>query len=305
MVGQPSEEHPLNRHSPIHPRDVPDSVLCAIRDDLKEFFIPMVGRQVTVSPPTVNVLGSGTLVKVAREFFILTAAHVWEAAQAYPSIGLFRVDSPSIVPVRRDFIVPQTLGRAPFGEWGPDLALLKIPHPDSGTLLARQSALDLVAERGRTPAHPPSSDAGLWVTLGVVAERSDIAFDPAEREMSISIDGPAGFSPRAVLRQNGAFDYRDVSFDPRVSFNPHSHGGTSGAGLWLVPLSRDANGAVVWRGARIFQGVAFWEQRESPEDGFIRCHGADSLFKVAWEAWGFPNKQMHPTAAAPPEDQDV
>ena len=89
----------------------------------------------------VKFVGSGSLVFVGGSHYILTAAHVWDALQSAPTLGITVTDNINHkFPIPIPAIVSTTLepNKLEWNEWGPDLALLRIPAEQVGGIKAFQ-----------------------------------------------------------------------------------------------------------------------------------------------------------------------
>jgi predicted AlkP superfamily pyrophosphatase or phosphodiesterase len=109
-----------------------------------------------------KLVGSGSLVIIDDSYYILTAAHVWEYIQPAVKLGITLTDKLShkhLIDVAA--IVPSTLkpDASEWNEWGPDLALLRIPSEHIGGIKAF-----LVFEDVEAP--PQASESRVFGGLG-------------------------------------------------------------------------------------------------------------------------------------------
>ena len=74
-----------------------------------------------------QLVGSGSLVLVGSSHYILTAAHVWQVIQSAPKLGYILTDSIRHKPQIDVNAIVATTFTPEAEEWGPDLALLRIP----------------------------------------------------------------------------------------------------------------------------------------------------------------------------------
>lgn len=269
--------------------DIPQSILDRVEDGLRHYFVPVLALSEQAAEPSLKLVGSGTLVEINGLRGILTAAHVWEATRRAANIHLPLTMGRSSFAIPRDLISPRTLRDANEPEWGPDLALLEISQPYLSTIAAHKSFLNLSQQERRLPDHPPKIEKGLWVVMGMVEEFSDVDARSAEMTVGAHVQCRAFFSLIQETHDRQGFDYLDVSAKLELPDVPSSFGGVSGGGLWQVDLSTARpGGPPSWDGKRHFRGVAFWQSDVSDARRAIRCHGPQSIFKMAWAEWGLP-----------------
>ena len=232
--------------------------------------------------------GTATCLATAAQEYLLTAAHVWLALTG----GRFALSLESdrlLVPLRKDCVEPMTLHSRQDIEWGPDLALLKLP--DLVACDIRQVNAFYNVDKHAVDASPaPRYDVGVWAVIGAPAEQSQFA----QREAVLKITLFASVV-RSAQERDG-FDSVDLSYyhEGRTEL-PSSYGGISGAGLWNLPVAKSETGAITWNGRATLKGVAFYQQAASQREGTIRCHGRKSVcgsYNMA------PNQAFHPTPAA-------
>jgi hypothetical protein len=240
-------------------------------------------------------LGTGTLVRVAGRQCLLTAAHVWEAAEQYQGVALTNSSShPSAVAVDRDYFTPRFLTPFPKGEailWGPDLALIEIPLLYASNLEATGKAFyDLTRRRAERLEVPLDVRSGNWVIVGALFDENFTVTGPQP-------DGGEGLETTLTLigsrvrstHERRGFDCIDIALDNKLSDGfPVSYGGISGAGLWRVGTRFGEKIAWPNDGPVELEGVAFFYHKPDPEpeDEVIRCHGRRSVYDIALKGSG-------------------
>ena len=223
-----------------------------------------------VAGSTPQYKGTATCIASGKAEYLLTAAHVWQELRGERFALSLEADR-LLVPIPLSLVEPFVLNASEFGEWGPDLALIRLPD-----LVARDirqvKAFYNVDRRKPSSGERPEYESGLWAVLGAPAEQSE--FGAKEAILKISLF--ASVVASAQIRDG--FDYVDLSYfhDERPDL-PRSYGGISGSGLWRLPISRAENGAVTWDGVVQLEGVAFYQKPVSPVEGVIRCHGRASV----------------------------
>jgi hypothetical protein len=232
-----------------------------------------------------EICGSGTLVKVDSVPGILTAAHVVEYIEkeakkhATPNLGTIlerRLSLPIQEPLTH-FQWFSTLRKEK--EWGPDLALIRIPRPSRlfSSLETKKSFWDLTRDdiastSARFTKKTPTA------SFGIVAEKTHIVGNLVQLNACTFVGG----SPKKIFHED--YDYIDSlsrrSLQPEM---PSSFGGVSGAGLWTFGVERHSN-AKFKPTNFLLAGVAFYENpnlaaNPDPDLVAIRHHGPKSLYE--------------------------
>lgn len=270
--------------------DIPKPLLDEIGAGLEHYFVPILGLAAEGHPDPLKLIGSGTLVRIDSQHYVLTAAHVWEATERFPTISFALTSYESWFPVPREGIAVRTLRDRRRAEFGPDLALLEISPALVPRIVAHKSVLDLSQQRRAFLAEPLPIDSGLWAVTGMSGTLSGVRTQPERRTFEADVHGRAFFGGIVQAHERDGWDYLDAGADVTLADVPQSFGGVSGGGLWQIPLSLSKNtGQLSWNGQKRFNGVAFWESAVHEGRCVIRCHGQRSLFKKAWNEWRLPN----------------
>lgn len=254
---------------------------------LTDYLVPISVLLLQKPEPHFRLIGSGTLVEIKGTHHILTAAHVWHETRGAEQIGLTLTAYPSAFAIPRDAISTKELWSRENPEWGPDLALLKLPHPFVSRIEAHKSFLNLAQQRV-THAVCPSATKGFWAVTGMVGQFSEVQSRPEARIIEANVQARAFFSVIHETHQRDGYDYLDPSAKLDLPGVPSSFGGVSGGGLWEIGLSMAKSGKISWDGGRQFRGVAFWQSAVFDDHRVIRCHGPQSIFEKAWESWALP-----------------
>jgi len=216
--------------------------------------------------------GTGTLVVIGDHYYILTAAHVWKCLESALRFGISVIedrdhktwiDPKTIVPT-----VLKPLG-SEWGEWGPDVALLRIPQVLVGSIKARRSFEDLTTPGKMLNA--PTVE--FWAVMGTPKELGTFTAQHAEVQISAFFGDPK-------YHRRGKDDYYDLEVNSTRPGVPKNFQGVSGGGLWriLAYVSPETQ-EVDW--VQRLKGVAFFELPRTGGDYVtIRCHGPKSLTAV-------------------------
>ena len=121
-------------------KDIPQALLEEVGVGLQHYFVSILGLHIDDRDYPLRLIGSGTLVRIDMKYCVLTAAHVWQAAEEFPAIGLSLTSYESWFQIHSDHIVARPLG-SDFGAFGPDLALLLKAGVDAGLNIRYDSYL--------------------------------------------------------------------------------------------------------------------------------------------------------------------
>jgi hypothetical protein len=219
-----------------------------------------------------KLAGSGSFVIIDGSHFILTAAHVWEYIQSAVKMGITLTDNIShkhLIDIPTIVSTTVKPNASTGNEWGPDLALLRIPAENVGGIKAF-----LAFEDVKAPPRPLNVEClEAWVVMGTPGELG--TFTQSHADVQIM-----GRFVEPQLQDHGEYDYFDCEMDSSSPGMPKSWGGVSGGGLWrvLVYDSPEA-GQIDW--AQRLKGVAFWESAIKNGYRVVRSHGPKSIAAMA------------------------
>ncbi|ANM28513.1 hypothetical protein ABI59_01050 [Acidobacteria bacterium Mor1] len=247
--------------------DIPEAMTEDLSAILQKYSVNLVGLR---DESQFAHCGSGTLVMHANEPLVLTAAHCARALSQWDAIGLVLVD------YRHRFVMPNLgpifVDEPKTEELGPDLAFLKIPASDIGTLCAHKIFFNL--GRGEhLGKDDPATEMGLWALVGAPAETSDLE-DPSD----LGFTQTAHWIGVDEYCRRGEHDYLELGVPEEEAELPANFRGTSGGGVWQVEIEMDKNGR--W-GAKlpVLMGCAFYETVPTRGRFTIRCHGPRSIYE--------------------------
>jgi hypothetical protein len=223
-----------------------------------------------------ELAGTGTFVAIEGSHYILTAAHVWwEVLKPACKLGIsIRIgkDLPHKFLIGIETIEAVGMPRlGDWGEWGPDMILLRIPPIQVGTIEAFRVFYNLSAKRKVLKA---TDHLETWMLIGT--PRALGAFSKTEAHVK-----PRAFqATTAELQSRDGFDYIDVEVHWPARDVPVNFGGVSGGGLWKVQLfTEPATGRLDY--VATLEGVAFYDLGSTGEFGGIRCHGPTSIKAIS------------------------
>jgi hypothetical protein len=218
--------------------------------------------------PAVDLAGSGTFVELAGRHYILTADHVWNkvTTERWEELAVALAAEGRPLPMPRGDVTAHRLGKPPYTEWGPDLALLEVPPELVATIKAKKSFLNLAKRRGMLKTHPPRMEKTLWAVMGMVAETSEVKPRTDSGLVPVNIRGEAFFGVTCTADERGGYDYLTTYAKTTLPGVPASFRGVSGGGLWEIGLSmKKSTGEITWELEHHFRGVTFWEQPKPPK----------------------------------------
>ena len=254
----------------------------AARDRLRFFCIGFVKLTVRDGVEDGQCGGSGTLVQVNGDKCILTAAHVVEDLRAHKgSIGIVRfLPNPKTLQTLKlnfEYVRINSLGEAPFGAPGPDLALLTLPPDTAAALEATNSFYNFASRSAAAIPKGPHFEC----IAGVVHERTRDVAEPAIKNAKAKMF-ESSFEPGTTRALDDEGGYDLLEFKPQVDEGytpPDSYEGVSGAALWCVycdDASEPKEVRDLW-----LHGVAFWESDQHDGARTITCHGPRSVYGLA------------------------
>jgi hypothetical protein len=244
--------------------------------DLRERIARRLGSSGTallaLSPNEVKAVGSGSFVFLENAHYILTAAHVWNELQAAPEVGItvtdnidhrFGIPTSAINPTT---LQPENLD---WNEWGPDLALLRIPAEQVGGIKAFQVFEHITAP----PKHLKVDCLEAWVAMGAPGALGKLS--PTHAELQI-----LGLLVEPKSVEHGQYDYFDFKMTSSAPDIPTTWGGMSGGGLWRVLVYHSPEtGKIDW--AQRLWGVIYWQFPLDNGYRTVRSHGRQSILTIA------------------------
>ena len=272
-----SKEPPNNGISSetIDPREIPPSLLSDIVLEHRYFAILLFRIHAEKRP---EYIGSGTFVTIDGEYFILTAEHVWAELKRGDSIGLSHTSGQHLDRVRIDIFNVFVPEPRQSEEWGPDLALLRIPDNMLHVLKNDNAFHDLNKVLKRIDTEPLNPDREFWFFLGAPDELTVLDTNGA----LLKVMGYFSSGPELLgINMRAPYDYYDLRVNRQeIRSLPRSHSGMSGGGLWRVEVYRNTDGSFQWSKVRRFEGVVFFEFNPPDEVGYVRAHGRESLLHL-------------------------
>lgn len=260
--------------------DIPAHIKDAGSREMSNYTVSLILKQ--------KLIGSGTLIRVADTYGILTAAHVAKIVEnADQSVGVNIADHP------HGFFIPkQCLEHVVVGASkslddadGPDLSILRILDVnDLSTIKSKKSFYPLDKPNLGSFLETLPIGEMLWYLVGAPDEhcRSEGKFGTRNHILAAKhLVAEATYKKREVRND---FDFVTLELIAGDYSFPSDYGGVSGGGIWLLPLvmNPDVGVSTIAYEAPILAGVAFYQRGVIDGVSDIVCHGPASIYVHAY-----------------------
>jgi hypothetical protein len=217
-----------------------------------------------------RLAGTGTLVVVGDQHYVLSARHVWDKIlRNADKLGISlreHDDHRYFLDIKA--IIPSGLPKpSEWNEWGPDVVFLRIPPAHVGDITAFRVFYRL-PELDKPRVEIDAIET--FLLLGTPHELGTFS----QTHASVQIVALPG-SEQTFYEKNH-LDYLDVEAQSKPPFQITTFGGFSGGGLWRVCVYINPRTGSIDSKAEL-RGVAFWEKDIADGKGTIRCHGRISI----------------------------
>lgn len=263
----------------------------AIPNDLVENIGHVIGSFSTVliklsihenGVPYQHPFGTGTFVTVGSASGILTAIHVCDKFSNADALGLTLIKSEHNVTVPWQHITRIDVEPWLNEEYGPDMSLLVLPEIYLSRIRPHKSFYLLGKKDNMSGRQDAKQDP--WFVHGLIGERTTNEVSTKGFAKVKGLHTLSTMSYRESILTRGKYDYIEVLVDSGVLESPMRYRGTSGGGLWRVPLLMDPNSGLISVKNYILAGVAFYETEQESGKRKIRCHGPKSLDQIVLRA---------------------
>jgi hypothetical protein len=215
--------------------------------------------------------GSGSLVSVGDEAYILTAYHVWKKFEDTVGIGLTLNEEDVDHRFFMDLKLVMGFGPKQLLEWenprGPDMVLLRIPPQYLGKLKEVKRFYPLTAD---VPKPPNVDSVDVWILIGSPGEQNKIL----PKHASLTINAIYATIRSECTQED--LDYVDLDMDTAFPGIPQRFVGMSGSGFWIISLFDSGESGIQWVADLV--GMASWELPPLVKGtGRVRCLGAKSI----------------------------
>ena len=274
--------------------EIPGKIIESAARDVAEYSIGFVRVEGTRSGQDAVLLGSGSLVSIGATHAVLTAHHVVSLLPRTGRLGLILSPTLQQHTVDTQGLVFLQIDRGTLDADGPDLGAIVLGPSIAGAIAAKKTFYNLNLRRDQMLKKPPHLRDGFWFVNGFIHENTieepgRDGYDRIKRFYNLS--GAGGPEEPVLVGDHDYYDF-PVSYGGR-SVAPESFGGMSGGGLWQVPLMRNDQGEIVHK-TPLLSGVVFYQVPTTETECGVKCHGRQSVYKVAYEA--IQSKVSNPSA---------
>ena len=272
-----------NGFQTIRITDIPIDIIEEVSKQISHYLVGIVKIQETSASEDAILIGSGTLVKICNTFGILTANHVIKEVPSQGEIGLILSERLHRYTIQSELVGRIEIAKGSIQSEGPDLGFLVLPQADLGQIKAMKSFRDLSIRRQRILDNPPENDSGIWFLCGFPDEQTTNEGATKGFEIVKGFHGLCGGG--GVTKEYMSANYDYLEFDVLYTEEgqaPESFGGVSGGGLWQVPLRQKVGGKIEAK-ETILSGVAFYQSPVENNVRSIKCHGRQSIYKIAYD----------------------
>jgi hypothetical protein len=264
--------------------EIPEDLIRSATEHLWQYTVGFVGVESKNKVQSATLLGSGVPVNVNGKHAFLTAAHVIDVLPRSGRLGLVLSATAEQTTIDISGISYLKIARGDKPEAGPDIAAVMLSSSVASAVASKKTFYNLASRKEQMLNAPPQDREGIWVASGFVEELTQIDPNPAPYETLKAFchfGTVGGVDSYRVDKPHDYFVF-PVSHPPNSSV-PHNFGGVSGSGLWHVLLREDKAGVLaVYQ--YILQGLTYYQDPYVDGKSALRCHGARSIYSVAYEA---------------------
>jgi hypothetical protein len=263
--------------------ELPEAIGRAIWRNLADYSVGFVRVKEDPGGQDAVLLGSGTLVATGDTRAVLTAHHVVTELPRTGRLGLVLSQTPQHETVDTEGLEYREIARGAVDSEGPDLAAVVLTPQIANSIAAKKTFYNLDLRRDRLLQTLPDLSIGLWVVHGFVHEMTKVEQGVAGNSMIkgfYSLSGATAPEPPVSV---GDHDYFVCPVGHGGwSIAPKSFEGMSGGGLWQIPICRDGQGNVTHQ-TPLLSGVIFYQKLTEGMTSAVKCHGRQSVYRVAHE----------------------
>ena len=266
----------------LHVSKVPEYVVDRACDQIAQFSVGLSRVTRKENKEDFRLIGTGTLVILKGSHSILTADHVVAEIRNTDQLSLLT----SFTGALRRHVFDSShleihrIARGQDDATGPDVAVIVLPQNQVGALKAEKTFYNIDKRRERFAETVLEKDRGFWFTSGVIGE-TEQTVGPTRGFSSVKgYMGLCGTAANPEESESGGYDYIEMQVDYSVP-NPElpgSFGGCSGAGVWQVPMRKNADGQLEDE-EYILSGVVFYQTAVESGIRRIKCHGRRTIYR--------------------------
>ncbi len=266
----------------LHVSKIPNEVIDRACDRIAQYTVGLSRVIRKDNKEDLRLIGTGTLVIVDTLHCILTADHVVAEIRNSDQLSLLTSFTGAL---RRHVFEYLHLGihriaRGKDDAVGPDVGLIVLPQNRIGALKGEKIFFNIDKRRERFAETVLEKGRGFWFTPGVIGE-SEQTLGPTRGFSSIKgYQGLCGTAANPVESEMAGYDYIEMHVDYSIPNPelPNSFGGCSGAGVWQVPMRKNAEGQLEEEDY-LLSGIVFYQTAIEGGVRRIRCHGRRTIYR--------------------------
>ena len=267
----------------LHVSKLPNEVIDRACDHISQYTVGLSRVILKNNKEEFRLIGTGTLVTVGRLHCILTAEHVVVEIRHSDKLSLLTSFSGALQRHVFEYahLEIHRVARGKNDSIGPDVGIIVLPQNHIGRLKAEKTFFNIDKRRERFSETVLDKERGFWFTTGVIGE-SEQTFEPTRSFSSIKgYLGLCGTAANPVESETDGYDYIEMHVDYSTPSHklPDSFGGCSGAGVWQVPMHKNAEGKIVDE-EFLLSGIVFYQTAVEDEVRRIRCHGRRTIYRI-------------------------
>jgi hypothetical protein len=259
---------------------IPEKLIDEIIEEIKPYVISLVGLTDIITGEDIQLLGSGTLIKIEDKYGILTAQHVIPLLRKFKKLGLnlgtFVHKQPQI---DTNLLQIVEIGTQADDSIGPDLAIIMLPEYVAGIIKPKKPFWNISYNALNVLSKDIDPEIGLCFVCGVIGEWTTISGPSGGFNKLLNCYCLCGYVGIEKYWVDKKFDYLklSVNYENRTDL-PASFGGVSGGGIRRAVLSRSKKGDISYSDLLLL-GVAIRQTLTENNLRSIIGHGWLSIYE--------------------------
>lgn len=266
----------------IQIRNLPQELFADIEGRIKPYVVSLLGVNLDASGEQVEPIGSGTLIKIADKYGILTVQHVTDELKKFDRVGLNIGTFVHKFAIDANFLSIVDIGHRIKDKIGPDLSFIVLPLNHASTIKALKSFWNHSYHSKSFLSKHFEEDISidLWIVFGIVGMWTENGGPAGGFDKTKNCFGLFGFTGVEDYWTDGEFDYVKLSVLYENRFDlPLTFGGVSGGGIWRTRLLRSNDGRIFCLYDPLLSGVAFRQTPLQDNSRSIIGHGWRSIYE--------------------------
>ena len=260
----------------LHLKNIPEELWQQVENETYSYSLAILGMKTPDRKEAPRLKGSGTLVQLDGQEFILTAQHVIALlGKCCRFAFVLDEEAHSRTHASRVFVFHE-IGIPTCPEMGPDIGLIRIPDNLRGYLHQKKSFYNLANKEDLLDHAALLARSDLWVISGAVDELT--VLDVSRNEYSIGHQCYGAGMP--AFSEESGYDYFELTAQYNTdTVTPTSFGGVSGGGLWRLRIGEGPGGYTIADHAKLV-GVCYYQGPTEQDATFVRGHGPKTVYGI-------------------------